>query len=177
MVVRGDRLARVPGDAVTITTLRDAAGFLGLTLTDEPGVGHDLPPYAPDADLRVDAAASAVLAAWYDFGHGALRRLADAATAGDEAVSITEAQLWPEHFDLAVIVTVAGGARTNVGFSPGDRSSDDPYVYVGPYDRTGLAGDYWNAPFGAVRTRAELASSVDADEFIGEGLSRLAQRR
>ena len=52
MVVRGDRLARVPGDAVTITTLRDAAGFLGLTLTDDPGVGHDLPPYAPDADLR-----------------------------------------------------------------------------------------------------------------------------
>ena len=175
VLVRGDRLARVPGDAVPITTLRDAAGFLGLTLTDDPGVGHDLPPYAPDADLRVDAAASAALAAWYDFGHGALRRLADAATAGDEAVSVTEAQLWPEHFDLAVTAEVPDGRQVNVGFSPGDGFSAQPYLYVGPHDAGSLVDPFWNAPFGAYVTYEELRSGPDpaaaADTFINRGLA------
>ena len=152
-----------------ITTLRDAAGFLGIALTDDPGVGHDLPPYAPDADLRVDAAASAALAAWYDFGHGALQRLADAATAGDEANSVTE------HFDLAVTAEVPDGRQVNVGFSPGDRFSAEPYLYVGPHDAGSLANAFWNAPFGAYVTYQELRSGPDpaaaADTFINRGLA------
>jgi hypothetical protein len=177
-VVRGDRLAREPGDAVPITTLRAAAAFLGLPLSGDPGVGHDLPPYAPDADLRVDAAASAALGSWYAFGHGALQRLADAATAGDEAVSVTEAQLWPEHFDLALTAELADGRKVNVGFSPGDTFSAEPYLYVGPHDAGSLADPYWNAPFGAYRTYEELRRQPDAaaaaDSFINSGLALAA---
>jgi hypothetical protein len=168
-------LARDPGEAVPITTLREAAAFLGITLTDDPGVGRDLPPYAPDADLRVDAAASEALGAWYAFGHGALQRLADAAMAGDEAVSVTEAQLWPEHFDLAVTAEVPDGRRVNVGFSPGDTFSAEPYLYVGPHDAGSLADPFWNAPFGAYVTYEELRGRPDpaatADGFINRGLA------
>ncbi|MEZ5250005.1 MAG: hypothetical protein R2713_12570 [Ilumatobacteraceae bacterium] len=47
----------------------------------------------------------------------------------------------------------------NLGGSPGDASSDEPYLYVGPWtaDRPGDP-DFWNAPFGAMRTRSELAA-------------------
>ena len=91
---------------------------------------------------------------------------------------MSEAQLWPEHFDLAVIVDLPGGARVNVGFSPGDGFHDAPYAYVGPHDTGGLSGDYWNAPFGAYLGYAELASAADphafATEFITFGLAALA---
>ena len=75
------------------------------------------------------------------------RSLSDSGTAWDSRSStsfrsvsanaprtMSEAQLWPEHFDLAVDVELAGGRHVNVGFSPGDRFSDEPYVYVGPQD-------------------------------------------
>lgn len=66
-------------------------------------------------------------------------------------------QLWPEHFDLGTHVTLAGGDHANLGASPGDGFSDDPYLYVAPWSdaRPGDPG-YWNAPFGAVRRRDEL---------------------
>jgi hypothetical protein len=179
VVVQGDRLARDPGAAAPITNLRDAAAFLGLALSDDPGVGQDLPPFAPDADLRVDAGASTALGAWYAFGNGALERLTDAATAGDEAVAVTEAQLWPEHFDLAVTAELAGGQKVNVGFSPGDAYSTEPYLYVGPHDTAALDEPFWNAPFGAVLEYEELRRQADpaaaADAFIARGLALAAR--
>ena len=179
MVVRGDWLAREPGEALPITTLREAASFLGLELSSDPGVGHDLPPFAPDTDLRVDAAASVALGAWYAFGHGALERLADATMAGDEGVSVSEAQLWPEHFDLALTVELAGGRKVNVGFSPGDSFSAEPYAYVGPHDTGSLDDPFWNAAFGAYVTYDDLRRQPDAaaaaDAFIARGL-QLAER-
>ena len=45
----------------------------------------------------------------------------------------TEAQLWPEHFDLALSIGPDGG-RANVGASPGDADHDAPYLYVGPWE-------------------------------------------
>jgi len=181
VVVRGDRLARDPGEAVPITTLSDAAAFLGLALSDDPGVGHDVPPFAPDADLKVDAGASAALSAWYAFGQGALQRLTGAATAGDEAVAVTEAQLWPEHFDLAVTAELPGGQKVNVGFSPGDAYSTEPYLYVGPHDTAALGDPFWNAPFGAVleyeALRREPDAAAAADAFIARGLELAARSR
>jgi hypothetical protein len=179
VVVRGDRLVREPGEAIAITTVREAASFLGLELSADPGVGRDVPPFAPDTDLRVDAAASMALGAWYAFGHGALERLANASMAGDEAVSVTEAQLWPEHFDLALTVELAGGSKVNVGFSPGDSFSTEPYAYVGPHDTRSLGDPFWNAAFGAYVTYDELRREPDAaaaaDAFIARGL-QLADR-
>ena len=68
IVVRGDELVREPGAGARITTLRAAAEFLVVELSPDPGVGHDLPPFEPDAQLDVDATASLALGAWYAFG-------------------------------------------------------------------------------------------------------------
>ena len=159
-----------------ITTLRDAAEFAGVALDPRPAVGSDLPPFEPDTLLRVDRAASIALGAWYGDGLVVLQRLV--APAGG-TVSIPE--LWPEHFDLAVVVSPADHPAVNVGFSPGDGACDEPYVYVGPFDRGGLIGNYWNAPFGALRRRSELVADGDlqaaAATFIDEGLARSSGNR
>ena len=110
------RTARRP-----ITTVRAAAAFVGIELSAAPPVGHDLPPFEPDRHLEIDVDAAAVLADWWALGEEVL------ATLG-------EPQLWPEHFDMAIIVELPGGVGVNVGFSPGDAGHDAPYVYVGPHD-------------------------------------------
>jgi hypothetical protein len=175
----GTRIS-VHGDALTwgrrrtpITTVRAAAAFVGIAPSSDPGVGHDLPPYAPDAPLVVDREASLALGRWYAFGDELLQQL----RARTQVVSMTEAQLWPEHFDLAVTVELPSAARVNVGVSPGDPFHDEPYVYVGPHDLSGLDGAFWNAPFGAVLTRRALAASVDpaheALRFVRDGFAEL----
>ena len=92
---------------------------------------------------------------------------------------MSEAQLWPEHFDLAVIVDV-GGDAVNVGFSPGDGWLAEPYVYVGPHDTSDLTDVFWNAPFGSVLTHAALRAAADPDGacagFIDDGLRLVASR-
>jgi hypothetical protein len=174
LVVRGDRLVRGPGDDLRISTLRAAAPFVGIELTPHPGVGEDLPPFRPDADLAVDAEASWALGRWYAFGDAVLTGLTEAV---DGAV-FAEVQLWPEHFDLATVVDLPGGARANVGFSPGDAWDDEPYLYVGPHDTDRLTGDGWNAPFGATLGYRELTSAPDpptvATSFVLDRLGRLS---
>ena len=126
-------------------------------------------------DLDVDDPASRWLGRWYAFGAGQLDRL----RANVDGATVSEAQLWPEHFDLAVTVDSDGDA-VNVGFSPGDRETAEPYVYVGPHDRTGLDGDYWNAPFGALLPYADLQRASDpgslAAAFVDAGLRLVGAR-
>jgi hypothetical protein len=172
IVVRGDRLLRLPdGGDVPITTLRAAAAFVGIDLVADPGVGHDVPPFVPDDDLAVDDAASLALGAWYHFGQEVLDALHDELPSG----STSEAQLWPEHFDLAITIEPRPGGAVNVGFSPGDGFHAAPYVYVGPHDTANLVGDVWNAPFGAYLGHAALAAATDprasALSFIREALN------
>ena len=124
---------------------------LGIELSPTPAVGTDLPPYEPDAALAVDDVAARVLGEWYSFFDAALARPRPALGA------ISPATLWPEHFDLAVTIELTGGPSVNIGCSPGDSFSPEPYAYVGPWDRT-LTAAYGNAPFGAIRTRSELAT-------------------
>lgn len=160
---------RVAERAEPITTLWSGASFVGVDLVADPGVGRDLPPFEPDADLAIDAGASLALGRWYAFADRALARISV------DGVTVDDVQLWPEHFDLATVVTLAGGATANVGFSPGDSYSDAPYAYVGPHDRTGLDDGFWNAPFGAARPYHDLTDDT-ADAFIAEGLRRIADR-
>lgn len=173
IVVRGDELRREPGGGTRITTLREAADFLGVDLMPDPGVGHDLPPFAPDAPLEVDATASLALGGWYAFGQQVLDGLAGLGA----VVSVSEAQLWPEHFDLAVVAEAGGGRAVNVGASPGDGWSDDPYVYLGPHHIAGLDDPFWNAPFGATIAHRTLAVSADplaaALDLVATGLALL----
>jgi hypothetical protein len=66
-------------------------------------------------------------------------------------------------------------SRINLGASPGDRFSSEPYLYVGPQgaDRSGDPA-FWNAPFGAVLRWGDLAgepNKVDAGvAFLRTGL-------
>jgi len=174
VVVRGDRLALVPGPEVSISTVRAAAELLGVEPSSDPGVGSDLPPYAPDAPLGVDRAASEALAAWYAAGQVVIDRVQEARAVQPVVV----AQLWPEHFDLAVALPSASSAA-NVGVSPGDGFCDEPYVYVGPHRLDGLAGPYWNAPFGSYASRSELLGRGElvgaGVDFVLEGLQLLDQ--
>ncbi len=171
ITVSGEVLAVDPGDRIPITTLRAAAKFIDVSLTSDPGVGTDLPPYVPDEDLMVDADASLALGAWYSFAARVLRDLAATEP------TISEAQLWPEHFDLAAQLDLDRGSKVNVGFSPGDHFCVDPYVYVGPHDTTRLSDAFWNAPFGAVLSYDVLTSTPfpdhEARAFILNGLDLL----
>jgi len=176
--VRGEELSRGPGEAAPITTVAAAATFLGIVASADPGVGLDLPLYAPDVVLAVDAAASLALGSWYAYAERVLDRVA--ASVAREGATSSEAQLWPEHFDLAATVTLPGDGDVNVGFSPGDAFHGKPYVYVGPHDQTVLVGDFWNAPFGAYLPYERLAAGTDAETtalaFVIEGLDRFRHR-
>jgi hypothetical protein len=156
-------------------TLADLAAFAGADLSTPFEAGHETPPIGdPNAPLAIDPDAAAVLAAWWHLGW----RTIDAATV--DAVDAMAIQLWPEHFDAGTSVAVGAGDndRCNLGASPGDSYSDEPYLYIGPWndDRPGDAS-YWNAPFGAVLRRTELMAAPDpyaaGVHFLRRGLELL----
>lgn len=158
--VRGDQLVVEPDRTTTVTTVRAAAEFTGVELSEHPPVGRDLPPFEPDQHLEIDLDATSIIADWWALG-------------GEVLATIGEPQLWPEHFDIAVMVELP--ARANVGFSPGDSFLDEPYVYVGPHDVASLdrSDPYWNAPFGAVLPRHDVHRAAEALTFIRGGLERV----
>jgi hypothetical protein len=157
------------------STMQELAAFADVDLSAPFSVGESTPAVGPvDEALEFDKAELAFLFAWFDLGW----RVLDEAVCrlGSTAAPAT-VQLWPEHFDAGTSVAVgADRARVNLGFSPGDAFSDEPYVYVGPWgpERPGDLA-FWNAPFGAIRTRSDLgaAPGQEAAAFIGEGLARL----
>jgi hypothetical protein len=171
---RGGDAAFLPLDSATLAEL---AAFAGVDLAPPFAVGADTPPLGdPGAPLRLDAGALEVFAGWYDLGWRAL----DAVVASRPAARPSVVQLWPEHFDAAVAVSFGPdeGQRCNLGASPGDSTSDEPYLYVGPWgaDRPGGSA-YWNAPFGAVLPRPAVLAAPDplaaAVEFFRTGLDLL----
>jgi hypothetical protein len=172
------RERRVDDRAVTAThaldgaTLRALAGFVDVDLDPEFSVGRDTPDLGnPDAPLGVDSTSIAVMAEWFERGAEAVDRAVTAlGPDGDAAV----AQIWPEHFDVGTDVAVGGG-RANLGVSPGDGFSAEPYLYVGPRsaERPGDAA-YWNAAFGALATWSEIGDADAADAFFARGLGYLA---
>jgi hypothetical protein len=86
-------------------------------------------------------------------------------------------RVWPHHFDLATLITLAGSgenARTvGVGLSPGDGSHPQPYFYVTPWpypeggaDLPALpGGGQWHTEgwTGAVLTRETVCATEAAD--------------
>ncbi len=172
---------RIDGDARTTAasihgaSLRALGAFADVDLGAAFSAGHDTPDVGDlDAPISLDADAVALITNWYRVGHEALdRTIAARANAAASAV-----QLWPEHFDLAVDLA-AGRSRANLGVSPGDGFSAEPYAYVGPWDaaRPGDAA-YWNAPFGAVLSYAVARAAADPvqrlAEFFAKGVELLA---
>ena len=143
-------------------TLSQAADLAEVDLAQPFAAGDDTPPVGdPEVALGVDGDAAAALATWLAFGWRALDAVvAELGTAAAPSV----VQLWPEHFDAGVDVAAAPGRRVNLGASPGDGFSAEPYLYVGPWDAD-RPGDpsFWNAPFGAVLAYDELRGEAEPD--------------
>ena len=174
MLVRevGGHASSAPLDGATLAEL---AAFAGADLSTPFEAGRDTPAMGDvDEPLAIDADEAARLADWWHLGWRAI----DAAVAtADDAMAI---QLWPEHFDAGTSVSVGPGQgdRCNLGVSPGDAFSDEPYLYVGPWsdERPGDSG-YWNAPFGAVLHQSDVVASSNQYSagiaFLRRGLDLL----
>jgi len=153
-------------------TLAQLAAFGGADLDDGFSAGPDTPAVGPiDEPLRLSTAELDALFAWFDLGW----RVLDAVTA-DSPAGRSAVQLWPEHFDAGCTLDLGADAGVNLGFSPGDSFSDEPYAYVGPWgpERPGDAA-FWNAPFGAALPRSGAGGFAGCAAFIHHGLEFLGQ--
>ncbi len=156
-----------------ISTLGAAAELVGADLSADFSVGPDGPPLEDiDAPLAIDDEHVRALGAWWTFGVEVIDTVIGTTSGTSDP---TVVQLWPEHFDVAGMVTVHG-ATVILGASPGDAFEPLPYLYVGPHAAQ-RPGDpaYWNAPFGAVLRAADLPSTdrrQAAVEFMRDGLTR-----
>jgi hypothetical protein len=152
--IEGDLLVVQRGDEVTsgrLTTLPDAAEFVGFDLTRFEGLSHEA--------LGVDVAASQFLGDVYGFGFSVLEEL----RAESHALEPSLVNLWPEHFDVAVeLGGEKAGHRAAYGLSPGDANHPEPYLYVAPWTAR-PAGDLWNAAGfpGAELAWADLIKAKD----------------
>jgi hypothetical protein len=184
--VHGDRLVVQRGDTATaapITTLRAGAELIGSAIDAEIAAEHDSPPIGDiEAKLNVSADVVQFLDAWWGMGTAALE-LVRADTA---SVDATRVQLWPGHFDPAIEIGDED-RRASFGASPGDASSDEPYLYVALWwpDRLDLDADdpFWSAPSftGARLDYRALADSdsprTDAADFFRSVRDRIAETR
>jgi hypothetical protein len=181
LVVESDAEGAPSSHAVEVNgaTLQELAAAAGVDLSLPLDVGHDTPPLGDvDQPLAVEGDTARTIAGWYARVNVALDVVVTRLGGG---ASATPLRLWPEHFDLSIDVAAAPGIRVNLGGSPGDSFSAEPYLYVGPWtdDRPGEAS-FWNADFGATRAASELDSSdpvAGAVDFMLDGVSRLSGAR
>lgn len=143
LVLRGpDELEAHPLDGSTLGgAFRWLETTLGETLGREvPTLGpleHHVPahPVRDGAPFETGGAGDGLqeLARWIANAHDALEGF----VRGEDRAS--EVRLWPHHFDLASLITVAPDVdperakSINVGFSFGDGSYPQPYAYVSPW--------------------------------------------
>ena len=137
-------------------TLADLAAAVGVSAW-APDIYGEHAEFAPGEELAVDPAAAELLERWFAIGDAALRELAPD----------VERVLWPEHFDVGIQLD-----EVNYGASPGDATHPRPYAYVGPW--TPREGEFWNAPFGALRYADELPDAAAVAAFFAEGRRRAA---
>lgn len=163
-----------------ITTLGAAAEQVGITPDANRGAEFDVPAIGLlDEPLTVDPNASALLAEWFRFGFDALEAIRTEAGPDDD---VTEAQLWPEHFDVGIDMGSAdAGRRASYGASPGDEAHPEPYLYVAAWSDVDRSDGFWNDTHfsGASLGLSELTADTDpadrAISFLGEGRSRLTR--
>lgn len=142
------------------TSLLALGAAVGVQPGPPEGVYGDLTGAELDAPLSIHADTSVALLDWFAVGAAGLLTFAP-----DE-----RPVLWPEHFDLAV--TVDG---VNYGVSPGDGYSALPYAYVGPHAK--LDDPFFDAPFGAARTWAQVTDAAGIAAFFAEGRDRVLAGR
>lgn len=160
IATRDDAL-RIP-EGGSFGSLAELAADAGVELDPSFSVGHDTPPLGDVHEpLWVDPAEIR----WYTQAWSVLDDLRD--ELGDLAPS--ELTLWPEHMDVAFVAELGGDRRVNLGASPADPHSDEPYAYVGPHGPERPAdASFWNQPFGASRPWGP-----DAAGFLRRGVDLL----
>jgi hypothetical protein len=146
-----------------LTTIAEAAAFVGITAGLPSSAYPPATSLRPDAGLAIDQSAATRLAGWYGLADVALRDFSTDVGAGE-----VQPTLWPEHFDLAIALD-----GVNYGASPGDEHVEQPYVYVGPHGGPPRRDEFWNAEFGAVATIAEVGSPDVALGFFLRGRSEV----
>jgi hypothetical protein len=160
--VAGTDLVTADGRRVELAgTYAAAARAAGVTFT-VPAIYSDHAPVDAGDEIELDTRAAADVAAWFEQGRQALVAFAP----GEQPV------LWPEHFDLAITLR-----EVNYGVSPGDGFSAEPYAYVGPWSFDADSSPFWNAPFGAMRTRRELPTPDSLTRFFRNGQEQAARAR
>jgi hypothetical protein len=150
--VEGTDLVWAGGRRPLSGTYRQLAASAGVDVGPPQGLYHDTSGVDPDETVVVDPAAAMVLTDWFARGDAALRMLAPD----------VEPVIWPEHFDLAISLD-----EVNYGVSPGDAAHPLPYAYIGPW--TPREGEFWNAPFGALRKADDLPDAVAITVFYKQG--------
>lgn len=147
-VVGGEIIFQVEDDvsARPISTLRQAADFLGVEPVESQRE-HDSPELGEiDEELSVDAELNDFLGNWYGCSTAALEEVRSAATDADA----TRVQMWPGHFDVAMDLG-DGNNKGTFGASPGDGNETvPPYLYVTSWAPDALPSvaqesDYWSA--------------------------------
>ncbi len=141
-----------------VTSLAEAAGFVGFDLTRFDAAAADEP-------LPVDAAAGRYLGDVYGFAFSVLEELRASADAATEPSLVN---LWPERFDVAVeLGSDHHGLRAAYGVSPGDDAHSEPFAYVAPWTAS-PSGELWNGDgfTGAQLTLAELQGAEDQRAMV-----------
>ena len=159
----------------TITTIREAAAFLGVEYDVDwyTEFRDPLAPMDPDRPMKVGDVPGLALGDWYRFGFDVLAEFQTVGTDDDE---VSEIQLWPEHFDGATeLGAESEGRRASYGASPGDRWHLEPYVYVSAWSEIDRSNPYWNDRHfnGSSLPYSELMEAEDqagrAVEFLNRG--------
>ena len=181
--VDGEMIVHQQGDRVrvsVITTLRDAADFLGIPYREAwfDGFHDPVEAVGPDAELQVGVGAAVAIGDWFGFAASVLEEARRAPGADD----VSRLQLWPEHFDPAFEMgSYEAGQRASYGASPGDDSHPEPYLYVAAWGDIDRTDPFWNdSTFnGASLSYQELLAANDqravALDFMRSGWERLTR--
>lgn len=145
-------------------TLEAAIAWLSEQLAERIGKPHqalklrdyEMPSHAVQGGAPFSALQDGqgdVLATWFDAAARAFDTLIE-----DES-QVTDARIWPHHFDLGLLVycDVPDERAVGVGFEPGDGTYPDPYFYVNPYPQ----------PRGAALPELSSGASWHTDGWIG----------
>jgi hypothetical protein len=179
----GERQVRIDGTALVVAerdgsereaaerrgplrTVGEAATFARIAPGAPAGVYPPVTPLEPDRRLALDPVAAGLIHEWFDLTGRALDAFRRTHVVDEPSI----AQLWPEHFDLAISM-----AEVNYGGSPGDDGHAGPYLYVGPWRLDGRDDAFWNEPFGASLAYDQVRTVDDAVAFFTSG-RRLASK-
>jgi hypothetical protein len=153
----GEPAVRLDGaDLVVDESRRVAVGGTFAQMADALGVDFGAPPdgypdgsgASPGDDVALDEPSARLLLDWYLLTDAALRVVAPRETP----------ILWPEHCDVAILLD-----DISYGASPGDSFHAMPYAYVSAGEHGN--SDFWNAPFGAIRSYQLMKSLQDLVSF------------